>query len=231
MATLRLNQEPKPVDDEYFNHEDAETSENPEFLEFRKKFYEYQYRFILLAKDASPELITFYKNLAFDKNVQEFYGASDNGGVLQIRRYHVDLYIDFNLSMRKSKEMFEKSCNALWNQIESMYGVMSRNNKDYITDFPKRADGKKKIVDKTLFHRWEKALKVYDLHEIKKETNKCKISKEVELSNKKFAYHKSKEVSEYIDYAKKLIEATRTGNLFNEASTPMTVGKKRKAPM
>jgi len=231
LATLRLNQEPKPVDDVYFDHEDAEEADYPDFIEFRRQFYKYQYEFISRAEDASNELVSFYKKLAFDENAQEYYGASISGRVLQVRRYHIDLYIDFNLSIRKSKETFEKNCNALWTQIESMFSLMSEDNKDYITDFPKKADGKKAVVYKALFIRWQKALDVFDACESQTNKNISKISRDIKLSNKKMPRHKTKEVNDYREYAIRLIEAAKAGNLFNEVSTPMTVGRKRKTPV
>jgi hypothetical protein len=228
MAILRLNKEPKVVDDDYFCHADAESSDDAEFIKFRREFYKYQYEFISRAKNANKDLISFYEKLATDEHVKTFYGSSDNGRVLQPRKYNIDLYIDFNLSITKSKEIFDRSTDAIWNDIKEMYDKMSNYNKDYITDYPKNSGGKKSIGVEKRFELWQKALNVYDLNE-KSEINKNKtqISNILKLSMDKSARHRIDEVRDSLAYANRLIEAASKGELYEEAVKPMTIGKKR----
>ena len=230
MATLRFKQDPKTVGFEYLGTEEPVISESTEFIEFRKQYYRYHYEFISRAKDIgniNKIQLSIYKKLATVENFGEsLFGLSENNMTL-VKKYQVDLFVDFNLSRRKAKEIFKKTSDEIWNKIESMYDDTRIENKDFITEFPLTANGKKADVSR-LFEAWDKALKVYDLYE--KQEKKCyaDISRQLKWFNKDDRHHCSDEVKYYLKYAEKLIEAASKRELYEEACKPMTIGKKRK---
>jgi hypothetical protein len=224
MAILRFRPEQKEIDDEYFSLESAESIDSAEFKSFRKEFYNYQYEFGLRAKNISKELLDFYKMVARDDMTQAFHGVND-GTPLQLRKYNIDVYIDFNLSKRKAEELFDKSSKEVMLQIKSMYDDVHKLNPGYITDYPTIANGKKQNIER-LFNSWKNALAVFDLWEKRDEDNYAKIAKTKDPNNAD-PVHCSDEIKIQLNNAKRLIEAASKGTLFDEVCVAMTANKKR----
>jgi hypothetical protein len=235
MAILKPREDSYMVELKEMCEEDVIILDDKQFIEFRSKFYHYQYEFISRAKDISKKLLDHYESFKNDKDAILSVGAFDNNEFdlnrieisTEMYKFKMDLYVDFNISKRKAKEIFKKTSEDLWLQIEAMYEDFHGKNTDYISEYPLTKNGKKVDVAR-LFDLWDKSLLVFDLFEKQEVKNYAAISRELGWFHAVDRHHCSDEVKNYVEYAKRLIEAASNSELYNEACRPMTFGKKRK---
>lgn len=225
MATLKLRHDEICCDPEEICREKVLNSDDDEFMTFRKRFYEFQFKFAVRSQHSNKRTLVFFRNLARDKDCHNIFGVSGNMLTL-VTKFRIDLYVDFAISKRKAKEIFNKTAKDVWNQIDSKFAT---NGRDVfvLNDFPITANGKKADISR-LFATWDTVLKVYDLYDKQEKKNYAAISREMEWFDKHERHHCSEEVKNYLEYANKLIEAASKNQLYEEACKPMTIGKNRK---
>lgn len=218
---------PTPIDEDfqYLPPEGTVPPENPQFVKFRRKYYQYQFEFISRIKDKSGigDRISLYKKLATDSCNRGLYGMSINNDTY-MKRFDMVLKVDFKLSMRESFELFQTSMTEIWEKIEDMYKAYRLTNTEYLTEYPLKSNDRSKLPD-DIFDLWKETLKVYDLSQhisiksaIAREMGWDKIMKRGSYIEK---------VRDKIKYANRLIEAASAGRLYEEACIPMTVDKTR----
>lgn len=228
MAILRLIPTLKSEDYEFLPSAGTVPQESADFIDFRKKFYHYQYEFISRVEDKSNigDKILLYKKLATEDCDSSEYGMSNENDTY-MKRYDIILTVDFKLSIQAALKLFEDSVANLKQQIVAMYEDYHAKNKFYLLKNVKDASGKDKPT-KDLFERWEDALRIYDLHQNQEEMNISLIYDEMRWNKNKDQRHAVEDITLYLKYAIRLIEASSKDELYEEACKPMTLGKNRK---